>query len=45
MITKLQSVDTERLGKEGFSMGCMDFPERGNRKDFTGGLGVGWEWE
>jgi hypothetical protein len=39
MVTKLQSIDPERLGKEEGSRGkCMG---SGHRTDFTSGLGVG----
>ena len=39
MVTKLQSIDPERLGKEEGSRGkCMG---SGHRTDFTSGLGLG----
>lgn len=47
MITKVQSVDLERLGKEeGSSDYAWLFLGRGNKIDFKGGLGAGgWELE
>ena len=45
MITKVQSVDLERLGiEEGTCGGTSIFLGGGNRIDFMGGLGMR-EWE
>lgn len=40
MITKLQSVDPGRLGKESSGGDALISQQRGNRIDFMGGLGA-----